>query len=217
MPLDLARFATARPYLYHLTAATNLAHIERTKRLESASVLLERAGRRELVRERRRDHVSVALPGGAGPEPTLVHIRDQAPLHAGNVRLEGGWNFADLVTELNRRVYFWPGKVDGPSPYGCRHFQRYAAEDCVVLVVRTDAVLSAAAEFSCCNSGSPRCNPSVPGYKAPRGPRTFLNAASFEGSPGNVIEVVFPGGVDLPWNAVHVARPDRWVAATRRS
>jgi hypothetical protein len=127
------------------------------------------------------------------------------------------WDFGDPVADLDRRVSFRPGDVRGPVREGRNHFARHALKEreaCAVLVAPTAPLLAAAppslaAEFSACNSGSPRCHPKSPhpGRKAPRGPRTFLPAHEFDGPPGGVVEATFPGGVDLPWGAVRVTDP----------
>jgi len=73
--------------------------------LESTAAFLERAGRLDLLRARRRSGERVTVDG------IQVHLRDQAPLHAGNVDLPANWSFEDLVELLNRQVFFWPGTV----------------------------------------------------------------------------------------------------------
>lgn len=209
MPLDPTSFTALRPYLYHLAAAANLPLIRQTRRLEPASVLLDRAGRPEIGRERRAGDVPVTMPDGR-----TVVIRNQTPFSAGSVHLEGGWTVERLLAEINRRVFFWPGDGAGPISYGRNHFAAYAGEAVVILVVPTATLDLSAAEFTDCNSGSPRCNSQSPhpGRKALRGPRTFLPADAFEGTPGDVVEVVFPGGVDLPWEAVRVMEPTAFPA-----
>src|SRR5687768_10866263 len=108
MPIDLGTYASLRPFLYHLTAKENLARIVRTWRVESAVALADRAGRPDIVLARRRAHVPVEIAG------ETVLLRDQAPLHRGNMRLDEGWSFEQLVQHINERVFFWPGGADGP-------------------------------------------------------------------------------------------------------
>ncbi|CAG1010985.1 hypothetical protein PHYC_03975 [Phycisphaerales bacterium] len=195
MPLASVRFASLRPFLYHLTARRNLDRILAGPRLLAPTMdLLKAAGRLELLRQRRRAHVPIVIGG------QTVVVRDQAPLHAGNIAFQDGFALEDLVEMLNLLVYFWPGAEDGPIIYGSRHFQRYQDEDAVVLKIPLLSLREAnpllCPQFSSCNSGSPRCNP-VRG-KAPRGPRTFLPASSFEGTASDVVEVVFAQAVLLP-------------------
>lgn len=204
MPLDLARFAAVRPYLYHLTDAANIVHLRQTRRLEPASVLLEQVGQSDTARRRRDGDLPVTMPDGHS-----VVICNQAPFRAGSIHLEGGWTIEDVLADLNRRVFFWPGREAGPVPYGRRHFEAHTSKPCSVLVVPTRAIDLSAAEFSVCNSGSPRCSPGSRhlGRKAPRGPRTFLPAHQFVGTAGDIVEVTFRGGVDLPWDLVQVVTP----------
>lgn len=191
--MDLQKFVRTRPHLYHLTARSNVKLIQRDRRLETASMLLRGAGQGASVRERRRSSMAISLNG------RTVHIRDQAPLHAGNLSLPVGWSFADFVAHLNDHVFFWPGTPDGPIEYGRRHFERYADDDNLVLVLDTAAVIAAnpdpGVRFCRYNSGSPRCSGGRP---SPRGPRTFVNATEYLGTPSTVVEVVFPRGISLP-------------------
>lgn len=154
MPFSLSKFAGARPHSYHLTAADNLVRICETGRMESAATLLGAAGRDDLIRERRREHVRVEVDG------QTLWLRDQKPLHAGNVSFEPGWTFSDLVESLNRLVFFWPGTAAGPNDYGVRHFERYASEGPVLLRAPTAALFGENPHtqplFCGFNSGSPR-------------------------------------------------------------
>ncbi|MBX3376187.1 MAG: hypothetical protein KF678_04205 [Phycisphaeraceae bacterium] len=205
MPIDLHQFIAVRPHLFHLTARTNLSSILREGRIESASRLLHRAGRTELVNKRRKGHLVVAIDGWK------AELRDQAPLHEGNVVLSDGWGFSDLVKSLNDRVFFWPGKSSGPIPYGVRHFERYKHEDVVVLEIGTDSAMSAnslEARYCRYNSGSPRCSG---GRKSPRGPQTFARAKEFNGTACDVVEVTFEGSFELPRSGVRVAEVSEWI------
>lgn len=196
MSFTLSEFARVRPFLFHLTARANLPRILRTRRLESTAALATRAQRPELLTTRRRGHVSVQVDG------ETVLIRDQAPLHLGNMRLESGWTFAQFVAHLNARVFFWPGGPDGPIDYGRRHFARYVEELPTLLRVPFASALRAnpglVPEFCKCNSGSPRWSRGVPG---PRGSTTFVpaDAAAFRAS--QVVEVTMRGHVHLPDDA----------------
>src|SRR5882672_8653746 len=118
MPVLVDRFLRLRPFLYHLTDTRNVRRILRTRRIESAAHLLRLARRTDLVRERRRAHVSISVDGEE------IAIRDQAPLHQGNMALADGCTFSDFVALLNERVFFWPGSADGPISYGVRHHGR---------------------------------------------------------------------------------------------
>ncbi len=191
---DLVRL---RPFVYHMTARSNLARVERVKRLECANVFYKATGRLHESRERRREHALVVVDG------ERVSLRDQAPLHVGNIDLSL-LTFAEVVNMLNQYVYFWPGDDEQPIASGRNHFARYSKEDAVVLRLPTDQLLSlnaVRAKFSRCNSGAPRQNA---GRKQPRGLNTFRNAACFDETPGNVQEIVIEGWAELPWSSVVV-------------
>lgn len=193
MQIDL--FAKTRPYLYHLTHRVNLDHISKANGISPASLLMERAGRVDLIRTRRPQHEKINI------EDTLVLVRDQAPLRGGNLELAAGFSYEDLVELINRRVFFWPGTESGPIKYGTSHFRRYRAEHPVILRLQFRSLLQAnpMAEPKFCryNSGSPRCSS---GNKSPRGPEIFLRAEEFEGTPSSVVEVTFESPITLPAN-----------------
>lgn len=192
MPLDLARFMKVRPWLYHLTARSNLKLIVASRQLRPAAELLEEAGESHAKRQRRRESRMVVCGG------EHVHVRDQAPLHEGNLKLSGNWSFGDFVDHLNQHVFLWPGTDAGPIDYGQRHFERYAQEDNVVLVFKTVDLFASQPNlkprFSRYNSGSPRWSNGRP---SPRGPDTFLTAHEFDGTPSSVVEVTFRGPLTL--------------------
>lgn len=191
--MELQRLIHLRPWLYHLTATSNLDRIRSTRCLFSAASIYEQAGQRDALRARRKRSDSIVVNGDT------VIIRDQQPLHAGNMALSAGVGFEDFVAYLNRHVFFWPGDDDGPIGYGRRHFARYAGEDCHIVKVRTVDLIAANRDtpllVSRCNSGSPRWSG---GRAAPRGLATFVLAELFEGTAGRVVEVVFRNEVRLP-------------------
>lgn len=186
-------YASARPYLYHLTHRNNLNHIRELARLFPAAVLMERAKQADLIRTLRRGPKQVSFEGR-----TIV-IRDQDKLHRGNTGIPSGYTFEDLIEALNRRIFFWPGRSAGPISYGQRHFERYEKEHPVILQVDFQSLLGAnpsASPLYCrYNSGSPRC---FDGQKSPRGPNTFLSAANFNETPSKVVEVTFDAELILP-------------------
>ena len=104
MAFDLDLLVAAYPFLYHLTAAKNMARVWRRRQLQSAATLMQLANSLDLWLETRRPaHVPLDIGG------EQVLLRNQAPLHACNVRFEGGWNLPRLVLQLNSRMFFWPG------------------------------------------------------------------------------------------------------------
>ena len=178
--------------LYHLTARANLDRILSDGEIASAAELMHRAGDVAPFRSRRRDAYALERAG-----TQLGLLRDQAPLHPGNIELHGGWSFEDFVESLNRRVFFWPGDTSRPIDYGLRHFARYEQEDVVVIRVSTATLLEMNPVPKLCryNSGSPRC---VGGRRSPRGPATFVHPADADFTPGRVVEVTFEGRAVLP-------------------
>ena len=143
-----------------------------------------------------------------------VRVRDQAPLHAGNVEFEAGWDFARLVAALNDRVYFWPGTADSPIEYGLRHLGRYLSESPAIIKIPTRSLfaINPAPLFCGYNSGSPRCSG---GRKSPRGSTTFQSGANCTLGASDVVEVTFEEVARLPSEA-EVLLMDSWcpIAAT---
>jgi hypothetical protein len=195
--MELASLLRLRPFAYHLTARSNLSRILSTGRLDSASTLYRKANCDERIGIHRPSHDHVVIDG------ERVHVRDQSPLHSANVDLSEQ-TFSDVVSMLNQYVYFWPGDQHRPIPSGRNHFSRYAAEDCVVMVLPTDRLFAAnesSLRFSRCNSGAPR---QQGGRKQPRGAQTFRRAEQFEDTPGRVVEIVVEGSAVLPPKCVDV-------------
>lgn len=99
MSFTHTEFGALRPFLFHLTAAANLPRILRTRRLECAAHLAQRAWWTDLLEARRRVHLTLTL----GDE--TVWLRDHAPRPLGNVALELGWPFAQFVAHLDACVF----------------------------------------------------------------------------------------------------------------
>ena len=193
MALDLKAFVALRPYAYHLTSASNLASIRESGQLKPAADLLEAANANEWLNRRRPDCIVVKV----GRQEVV--IRDQRPLHRGNLLLEAGFLFEDFVRLLNSHIYFWPGTAEGPNDYGRRHFARYEEESPAILRVPTADLLRANQDLRprVCrfNSGSPRC---VGGKRSPRSPRTFCEFSDFAGTASQVVELTFPAPITIP-------------------
>lgn len=151
------------------------------------------SGRKDLLRVTRLNYELIKI----GED--IVRVRDQAPLHEGNVTLPFRYSFGDFIESLNSRVFFWPGSGDGPISYGIRHFERYRDERPVIIRAPVESVMKAnpdaEPQFCAHNSGSPRCSN---GKKSPRGPDTFTLAAAFVGVPSKVVEVTFNREISLP-------------------
>src|SRR5438105_13028460 len=157
MAFSLEAFAKTRPYVYHLTSVANLEGIRARGAVVSAQRLMEESGDTTWLRGRRRGSKVIVLKDGE-----QVVLRDQDPLHEGNVGLARGWNFADYVQYLNARVFFWPGTDVGPIASGRNHFARYRSERPAILRLRALDLFQANAprhpEFAKFNTGAPRQN-----------------------------------------------------------
>lgn len=193
MAFTLDQFSRTRPYLYHLTSERNANKIINERVLQCAAECLRLSGQSRWLRVKRNESVTVGVNGDH------VDLRDQLPLYPGKILFEGGWTFAELVRQLNRRVFFWPGKLLGPISYGIRHFERYEDEGPVILRVETAALFASNSrivpEFCKYNSGSPR---TTQGIGSPRGPSTFVGSHVAAFSPSKVVEVTYTQQITLP-------------------
>lgn len=193
MPFSYDQFSRTRPYLFHLTAQSNVRRIRRTRVLYSAETLMRKAGDTSMLRQKRFVSRTVQI------KEDTVNIRDQQPLHAGNISFVDGWSFEDVIKLLNERVFFWPGTSIGPIGYGKRHYKRYIEENPSILRVSTQALfgtnLDVSPTFCRYNSGSPRCSK---GVGSPRGAKTFVVASEADFTPNKVVEVTYSDRVTLP-------------------
>ena len=201
--LELQRYILTRPYVYHLTHIENLSHLRELRQLFPAAMLMRRAGRLDLVRTPRPGPIPLTVDG------RTIILRDQKPLHKGNIKLPKGFSFEDFIESLNKRIFFWPGDMTRPIPYGVRHFEHYKAEGPAILRIEFTSLLesnpSATPRFCQYNSGSPRCSH---GKKIPRGPSTFPAATEFVGTAGRVVEVTFEREIHLPPTAQFGVSPN---------
>jgi hypothetical protein len=182
---QLDDFARCRPWLYHVTPATNVPSIREVRQLHCAGHWL---GRDPRWRERRSKDTRIGA----------VTLVDQARLFERNVALAPGFEFGDLVALLNAHVFFWPGDARGPIRYGQSYVERYRDAARAIIRVSTNTLLehaSSSPAFCRFNSGAGRCSG---GRRSPRGPDTFIPAAEFDRAPSKVVEVVFRGVVRLP-------------------
>ena len=199
MPFTISQFIKTRPYLFHLTDRNNVDHIRSSLTLHSAASLMRQAGDGHFLRRKRTESISVRIG------TTTVSIRDQQPLHPGNISLESNWSFEDVIHSLNGRVFFWPGKNAGPISSGERHFERYADDRPAILRISTADLFAANSGFAplFCrfNSGSPRRSN---GLGIPRGPNTFVTCGQADFTPSKVVEVTLMKKARLP-TAIEVA------------
>lgn len=193
MPFSIDKFAQLRPYLYHLTSRENFEPILSAGGLYPASKLFGFADAKEQMGMRRGSRRDLQV------KEWTVSIRDQAPLHAGNIEFEPGWDLPRFVRHVNDHVFFWPGDKDGPIPAGQRHFERYSGENPLILRIETLSLFDQPKEILPCfcryNSGAPRISNRK---KSPRGGSTYLLAERAGFTASEVQEVVFRDRVSLP-------------------
>lgn len=193
LAFTVAQFTSTRPYLYHLTSQSNFERLLRSRELVCASELLKASKNEDWITRKRLATLTIQINGES------IDLRDQQPLYAGKTVLEGGWNFAELVRQLNGRVFFWPGWRDKPVSYAERHFERYEDEKPVIVRVGTqelfDQNMQAAPLFCKYNSGSPR---TTQGLGSPRGPDTFIECHRASYTASGVVEVTYLKSVQLP-------------------
>jgi hypothetical protein len=121
----------------------------------------------------------------------------------------GSHTFQALLADINRRVFFWAGRHDGPGAHGKAHFNRYASEAPIILrVPMADLLREGDPELCRYNSGSPR-HTLVRGVArpSPRGSGTFVPLAEWQERPSKVIEVTFLNSVALPGSTEWADRP----------
>jgi hypothetical protein len=193
MSIDLERFGTIKPCLFHLTARTNLSAIRAAKTIECASVLFRRGRYNALLMVRRDSHRTIEF------DSHRVLIRDQKSLHEGAIAFETGWNLSRFVQHVNEHVFFWPGSLAGPIKAGLNHYQKYAEEGLAIIRVQWWSLLRVNPQteplFSKFNSGAPRV---VNGKHSPRGSSTYRDRHTFDGRVSDVVEVVFLNRIVLP-------------------
>ena len=190
MPFTISRFAFIRPFLYHFTA------LENRNAIASGRELLSAAQSMRFCRSSQGTKREAATRLASG-----TWLQTQAPLKKGNVHFMEGWTMETLVSTLNEHVFFWPGKIAGPMPYGQRHVDAnlWPSSPLAIRIPTADMFsLNESALFCRFNSGSPRCNA---GRKSPRGPDTFVTPFVFQGTSRDAVEVVFKGSALLPDSA----------------
>ena len=85
------------------------------RRLDCAATLLRLGGRADLVRKRRATRTGRTVR----VDNEEVHVRDQAPLHRGNMVLLGGWGFEDFIEHLNSFVFSGLARTKERAPTAC--------------------------------------------------------------------------------------------------
>jgi hypothetical protein len=205
MSFAISDYLRLRPYAYHLTDSINVSSLASERQLRPVAELLESAGMNQWLRLRRRDPLRIAV------EDQCVVLKDQRPLVMANVELAGDWAAGDFVEHLNRHVFFWPGRAEGPIKNGRRLFDAYEGAGSAVLRIPSVALIEANERvqplFCAFNSGAPRMNG---GRRAPRGPGLFAAASTFPRRASEVVELVFRGAVRLPDRTEIMTSDGRW-------
>lgn len=185
--MDINKFITRTPFLYHLTSIENINRILSERRLQSTSKLIERSQNpayQQFLNQRRTNHAEILVDN----EP--VFLRDQKPISEKNLSkcLTDGWTCSDFYVHLNRRVFFWPTVKRLIS-----HFNTYIEENPVIIRVLTNEVLRDNPHVKFCrlNSGATRSNSYLGGKPPDRGINTFLSAENFGFNVPQVAEVTF--------------------------
>lgn len=181
--MEIDDFINLRPFLWHVTAISNLEQILEGGILEPPIQLVQGEA---LLNDRRVEHL---VADGA-------LIRDQGRLFELNIEWQDGCDMREFLQLLNARVFFWPGDENSPIKQGLNFIRRYQNDEHenVAIKICSFQIEEDTTEFSKYNSGAPRC---YDGAGSPRGPNTFQLAASCDYSAGRVVEVAFPSAVRL--------------------
>ena len=199
-------FATINPYLYHLTDKGNAEDILSRRQVLSTTEIAAAAfqnteARQEFLRARRPEHVILEADG------KRYSIRDQRPISVTVLErsLTSGWNAANFIEHLNRRVFFWP-TIERLR----RHYERYSRESPVIIRVESEAMLNlnTHVELARLNTGATRCHPAYGGDAPTRGEGTFQPPQEIQYGLRSIAEVTFPGSCALPQNVCIGATPD---------
>jgi hypothetical protein len=180
---SVGQYTDLRPTLWHLTHRQNLNLIAKERVLKPAALLTSA----NLDRPRRARSI---IPG-------MPVLRDQKPLCEKCIALQGGLSFADWLREMNRRVFFWPGRPDRPAA-GLGAIKLYSNSDILIRLPFLEVVKDHVPFFSRCNAGATRMQHGKP---VPRGSSTFVQAFEADFPRSKVVEVTFVQPVKVPLGA----------------
>lgn len=202
--MDIDKFISERPFLYHLTSKENAENIIVTRRIFSTNELIrmsENEGYLSIGRERRPKHKEIVIKGKS------YWLRDQRPISEVNLAksLTDGWTVADFLYHLNDRVFMWPTESRLWS-----HFTRYEGEQPIIFRFSTRDMLEANSHVKFCrlNSGATRSNSYLGGAPPQRGALTFLSAEDFDRTVREVAEVTFEKSCLIAGKFSRGNRPD---------
>ena len=192
--MDLSDFLQEWPFLFHITAALNLASIEKQRRLYPATSLLKRSGNAHLMDCRRENDIHIKLSG----LDVVLRSQSRWPLTPNRIEFEAGWTLPKYIRALNSRVFFWPGKSDGPAR-GRHMAERLNRRPVTILRVSTASLLHynnfLEPLFSPYDTGVVNCEERT---KIRRGDSSFLSSSEFDREASKVVEVSFDAPVHLP-------------------
>jgi hypothetical protein len=185
--MDIEKFISHSPFLYHLTCKQNAENIINAQALYSANALIDKTKQKKNVgikTNKRFSHEQLIIDG------LEVFLRDQRPISekALSKCLTDNWNVSDFLYHLNDRVFMWPN-LDRLQ----RHFKRYEKEKPIIFRFDTRDLISANkhAKFCRLNSGATRPSSYLGGIAPERGPNTFVTASDFSRPVREVAEVTF--------------------------
>jgi hypothetical protein len=189
--LDLEKFYTCRPVIYHMAQADAWPQIKRHGLL-STQILLDRL---QLTNEER---ATIANERKCKSVPRrnasfgLVTLRDQCPLNEKKLEkaLEPGTTVIEWSSLLNRRVFFWAQKKSLDGFLGAKNYRHHPQ---LVIAVNTRKLFEAykgKIEVADINTGSLLYNPAL------RGKDTFQPIATYARyKKRQIVEVTVLDGV----------------------
>jgi hypothetical protein len=196
MTLTIDALCELRPFVFHACSAINFKSIRSTSTLQSAHSLLSGTKYEYLLNGRRHETSRVEADGH------VFEVRDHRPLALGSLELPTGYPLQSFISELNSRVFLWPGRSNGPVASGRNHIERYANEGSVVvlrmpLAKVVEANLDRQVEVTFCNSGAARHHSGKP---ARRSAATFVPLPNSDRRAAEVVEITFKNSIKLPDN-----------------
>lgn len=195
-----------RPFLYHFAPLENIERIIQLGAMHSAEAIVRKAHAYDPTQVPDAD-VFLSTPRGrniilrTGPLPEDAFVlNDQRPMMNGR-------NFGNrlqcsrevYVRFLNRFVFFWPGKEEGPhtrNKHGQSFRKRYSDFAELRLASSDLWTENLIPTFCGFNSGAPTSRDGIS-----RGPHLFVPPTDIELLTEGVVEVVFENQVTLPATA----------------
>lgn len=199
--MDLERIIAVWSHCYHVTFEKNLASIRQWHALLPAQVLFEAAAAGELCGGRRSCDIVLRIRG------EQVVVRNQRALDPASLDLGPDGTLGEYVACLNSRTYFWPGTLAGPRDDGLTMLGRPGPASVMLRIPSRSLIGANPASrlyVSKCNTGAARMED---GLKSRRGPDVFELCERFCGRGSDIVEISFPGAVDLPSDTTYAGGP----------